>query len=211
MTEKFKNGKPFVVVEGGSGVGKTTTVMGLIEQTPGWGHFREPGGTPFGNLMREAVQDQKDMEVDPTAAFMAYSASRANLVNLRIIPALTGTRESQGVLLDRYWFSTYAYQGAEKVDKGVILYVSKLVTGGLMPDLVLHFDLDPEIAERRRMNRREQDRYDLKKMDFHERIREGYLELSVMYPEIWKIIDASQSPEAVLADALAVMRERGMI
>lgn len=161
--------------------------------------------------MREAVQEKPDLEIDPMAAFMAYSASRANLVNLRIIPALSGLREAEGVFLDRYWFASYAYQGSEKVDKGTILSISKIVTGGLMPDLVLHFDLAPELAERRKGQRREQDRYDLKKVEFHARVRDAYLELSQMYPDIWKIIDASQSPEMVLADALAAMQKRGMI
>ncbi len=161
--------------------------------------------------MREAVQENKDLEVDPVAALMAYSASRANLVNLRILPVLTGTTEHEGVLLDRYWFSTYAYQGTEKVDKAVIVSISKLVTGGLMPDLVLHFDLLPELAERRKGGRPDQDRYDVKPKDFHERVRDSYLELAEMYPDIWKIIDASKSKEEVLADALAAMRERGMV
>lgn len=211
MTEKFRNGKPFVVVEGGSGVGKTTAIMGLVEQTPRWKHLMEPGGTPFGNLIREAVQEHKDLEIDPMAAFMAYNSSRANLVNLGILPILTGTYEHEGVLLDRYWFSTYAYQGSEKIDKAIIVYVSKLVTGGLMPDLVLYFDLLPELAERRKSQRQDQDRYDIKPKDFHERVRDAYLELAELYPDIWKTIDASKSKEEVLADALGAMKERGMI
>lgn len=115
------------------------------------------------------------------------------------------------MFLDRYWFASYAYQGSEKVDKGTILSISKIVTGGLMPDLVLHFDLAPELAKARKVGCEDIDRYDLKKLDFHARVRDAYLELSQMYPEIWKVIDASQSPEMVLADALAAMQERGMI
>lgn len=77
MTEQFRNGKPFVVAEGGSGVGKTTAIENILPHIPGWWALREPGGTPFGDLMREAVQERPDLEIDPMAAFMAYSASRA--------------------------------------------------------------------------------------------------------------------------------------
>ena len=134
MTEK----RPFVVAEGGSGAGKTTAIEGIKQNLPHWKFLREPGGTEFGNLMRDAVQQRPDLEIHPMAAFMAYNASRANLVNLEVVPVLTGITEAQGVFLDRYWFTSYAYQGSEKVSKAVILEISRVVTGGLMPDLVLH-------------------------------------------------------------------------
>lgn len=211
MREKFRNGKPFVVVEGGSGVGKTTAIKGIIDHLPGWRLLREPGGTDFGDLMREAVQEHPNMEIDPVASLFAYSASRANLVSQEIIPTLAGSSETQGVLLDRYWFSTYAYQGSEKVPKAIIMEISKLATKGLLPDLVLHFDLAPELAMMRKESCADIDRYDMKKLDFHARVREAYLELSQLYPEIWKVIDASQSKEWVLVEALNALRERGMI
>lgn len=208
MPEKLR---PFVVAEGGSGAGKTTAVNGLRDYLPNWRFLREPGGTPFGDMVRDAVQQHPELEIDPMAAFMAYSASRANLVNLEILPTLTGTVEAQGVFLDRYWFASYAYQGSEKVDKAIILSVSKMVTGGLMPNLVLHFDLAPELAMVRKVDCEDIDRYDMKQLEFHARVRDAYLELSYLYPEIWKVIDASKSKEEVLADALAALRERGMV
>jgi dTMP kinase len=145
------------------------------------------------------------------AAFMAYSSSRANLVNLEILPTLTGIKEPQGVFLDRYWFASYAYQGSEKVSKAVIVEISKLVTGGLMPDLVLHYDLLPELAMARKAGCEDVDRYDMKELDFHNRVRDSYLELSVQYPNIWKVIDASKTKEEVLADSLVALRERGLV
>lgn len=207
---KEKN-KPFVVAEGGSGVGKTSAITGIKGNLPGWRFLREPGGTDFGELMRDAVQQHPELEIDPMAAFMAYSSSRANLVSLEIIPALTGTTEAQGVFLDRYWFASYAYQGSEKVSKAVIVEVSKLVTGGLMPDLVLHYDLLPELAMARKVGCGDIDRYDLKELEFHARVRDAYLELSVQYPDIWKIIDASKTKEEVLADSLAALLEKGVV
>lgn len=203
--------KPFVVAEGGSGVGKTSAIKGIVPHLPNWRFLREPGGTLFGDLMRDAVQQHPELEIEPMAAFMAYSASRANLVSLEIVPALTDLVEVKGVFLDRYWFASYAYQGSEKVDKAIILEVSKMVTKGLMPDLVLHFDLVPELAMARKKNCEDIDRYDMKELEFHARVRDSYLELSQKYPEIWRIIDASKSKEEVLAETLAVLKERGMI
>lgn len=203
--------KPFVVAEGGSGAGKTSAVEGIRTYLPNWKFLREPGGTPFGEMMREAVQQHPELEIDPMAAFMAYSASRANLVNLEIMPTLTGLTEAQGVFLDRYWFASYAYQGSEKVSKAEIVRVSKWVTGGLMPDLVLHYDLLPELAMVRKAGCADIDRYDMKKLEFHARVRDAYLELSVQYPDIWKIIDASKTKEEVLADSLTALKERGMV
>lgn len=204
--------KPFVVAEGGSGVGKSTAVEGITKQLEGWRFFREPGGTVYGEAVRNAVQDHKDWEIDPLAALFGYSASRANLVNTEIIPILQGVKPGKGVFLDRYWFSTMAYQGAgEGVDREIILAVSKIATKGLMPDLVLHFDLLPELAMKRKSGCADADRYDLKEFEFHKRVRDAYLELSVKYPDFWRVIDASQSKEKVLADSIATLNEFGMI
>jgi len=209
--ERFRDLKPFVVVEGGSGSGKTTAIKGIVPHLENWKMYREPGGTEFGDLMRDAVQERHDLEIDPIAAFMAYSAARANLINTEIIPVLQGEKEGKGVLLDRYWFSSYAYQGSEKVDKAIILEVSKIATKGLMPELVLHFDLAPELSIMRKKGCEDIDRYDMKKLDFHARVRDAYLELSVKYPDIWRVIDASKSKEEVLANTLMILSEFGML
>lgn len=209
MTE-FK--KPFLVAEGGSGVGKTTAVEGIKKELIDWKFFREPGGTIYGEAVREAVQSHREWEIDPLAALFGYSASRANLVNTEVIPILEGVKEGKGVFLDRYWFSTFAYQGSgEGVDREIIVAVSKIATKGLLPNLVLHFDLLPELAMQRKAGCTDADRYDLKELEFHKRVRDAYLELSVMYPDFWRVVDASQSKEAVLADSLAVLREFDMI
>lgn len=201
-----------MVAEGGSGVGKTTAVEGITRELEGWRFFREPGGTVFGEAVRNAVQDHKDWEIDPLAALFGYSASRANLINNEIIPVLQDVKPGKGVFLDRYWFSTLAYQGAgDGVDREVIMAVSRIATRGLMPDLVLHFDLLPELAMKRKLGCVDADRYDLKELEFHKRVREAYLDLSVKYPDFWRVIDASQSREKVLSDSVAVLREFGLI
>ncbi len=206
-----ENRKPFVVAEGGSGVGKTTAVEGIKKELEGWKFFREPGGTEFGEAMREAVQQHNDWEIDPMASLFGYSAARANLINMEVIPILEGSKPGRGVFLDRYWFSTFAYQGSERVDREIILAVSKMATNGLLPDLVLHFDLLPELAMQRKSCCSDTDRYDVKELEFHKRVREAYLELAENFPDFWRVIDASQSKEKVLIDSLSVLKEFGMI
>ena len=209
MNEKLK---PFVVAEGGSGVGKTTAVESIEKELIGWKFFREPGGTIFGEAVRDAVQSHREWEIDPLAALFGYTAARANLVNTEIIPILRDYKPGKGVFLDRYWFSTYAYQGSgEKVDREIIVAVSKIATKGLMPNLVLHYDLLPELAMQRKSSCTDADRYDMKELDFHRRVRDAYLELGVKYPDFWQTIDASQSRERVLADSLSALAGRGMI
>ncbi len=209
MTEKLK---PFVVAEGGSGVGKTTAVEGIKKELVDWKFFREPGGTIYGEAVREAVQSHREWEIDPLAALFGYSAARANLINTEVIPILEDFKPGKGVFLDRYWFSTFAYQGSgEKVDREIIVAVSKIATKGLLPDLVLHYDLLPELAMQRKTGCADADRYDMKEFDFHRRVRDAYLELSVKFPDFWRVIDASKSKESVLADSLSTLREFGMI
>lgn len=204
--------KPFLVAEGGSGVGKTTAVEGIKKELVDWKFFREPGGTIYGEAVREAVQSHREWEIDPLAALFGYSASRANLVNTEVLPILEDRKPGKGVFLDRYWFSTFAYQGSgEGVDREIIVAVSKIATKGLLPNLVLHFDLLPELAMQRKAGCTDADRYDLKELEFHKRVRDAYLELSLMYPDFWRVIDASQTKEAVLSDSLAVLREFGMV
>jgi dTMP kinase len=207
----IENKKPLLVVEGGSGSGKTTAINGIKEHLEGWKFFREPGGTEYGELLRTAVQETHGIEIDPMAAFLTYSASRANLVNLEVMPILDGLKEGKGVLLDRFWFSSYAYQSSEKVDKAIIIAVSKIATGGLIPDLVLHYDLAPELAMIRKADCTDKDRYDMKELEFHARVRDAYLELSIKFPDFWRVIDVSQSKEKVLSDSLEILREFEMI
>jgi dTMP kinase len=209
MIEKIK---PFVVAEGGSGVGKTTAVEGIKKELHDWKFFREPGGTIYGEAVREAVQSHREWEIDPLAALFGYTAARANLVNTEVLPILEDRKPGKGVFLDRYWFSTYAYQGyGEGIDREIIAAVSKIATKGLLPDLVLHFDLAPELAMRRKSGCTDADRYDMKEFEFHQRVRDAYLELSVKFPDFWRVIDASQSKEKVLADSLTTLAEFGMI
>ena len=198
-----KKGK-LLVLEGGVGAGKTTQEGLLKARLSGWEFFREPGGTPFGEKIRDAVQGRHGYKVDRYAALFAYSAARANLIRGEIIPTL---EKGVNVILDRYWYSTWAYQGAEGVSKPVIWLVSMLATRRVKPDLVLFYDLAPEIGMTRKGKSKDADRYDLKEKKFHQKVRENYLQLGRLYRGIWRTIDASKPMKEVLEDSLKVLRE----
>lgn len=194
----------FVVIEGGVGSGKSTLFNHLKKTFKKWNFYREPGSTPFGERIRNAVQGLYNYPVDKYAAFFGYSAARANLIRKKIIPDI---KNGKNVILDRYWYSTYAYQGAEGVDKKNIIMVSKMATDNLIPDLVIHLDLDPRIGMSRKNGRKDTDRYDIKKLGFHKKIRRNYQELSRLFPIIWRIVDASKSKKEVYDTTLKVFEE----
>jgi len=194
------------------GCGKSTQFFLLEDLTSGknWRRTREPGGTIFGEKIRYLVQDEKDRKtsIHPYAALFAYSSSRANLIRGFLIPEInSGTN----VLQDRYWFSTFAYQGAEGVSKPVIWLVSAIATRMLKPDLVIHYDVLPEIGMQRKMDAIDSDRYDEMQLEFHRKVRRNYHQIRKFYPGIWRTIDASQSREKVFEDTKKVLSEFSII
>lgn len=208
MSMKERETGCLVVLEGGLGAGKTTVKTELRGKLSDWSFFREPGGTGFGELVREAVQGNYDYDVDPLASFLAYSAARANLIASEVLPVLN---EGGNVLLDRSWYSSYAYQGGgEGVNKEFIVALSTRVVRGIEPDLILHYDSKPELGIERKTGCEDADRYDMKKLEFHEKCREAYLELSEEHADTWRIIDASQSADKVLQDSLEILEEFGL-
>lgn len=115
--------------------------------------------------------------------------------------------------LDRYWYSTHAYQGAEGVSKILIWAINYVATRGLKPNLVLHYDLLPEkaIGRRRGKYQSDIDRYDAREIEFHKIVRGNYLQLKLLYPGIWETIDASKSTEEVKEESLRLLRKHGVI
>jgi len=200
--------RPFVVVEGMSSSGKSTAVRGMDKYLVDWVKVREPGGTEFGDLIRTVVQQTEfGHPVDPLAAFLGYSASRAQLVSEVIMPQLV---DGKSVISDRWWYSSYAYQGGgEGLDREFIRAVSLKVTRGLVP-LTLFFDLVPEVVLERRGAKDDLDRYDLQAIDFFARVRQAYLELGEQVDH-WRVIDASQSRDKVVQDCLEVLCEYGLV
>lgn len=208
ISEKIR-GK-LLVFEGGAGSGKTTQIGRLHkERMSEWQFYREPGGTAYGEAIRQAVQGiETQYKVEPYAQMFAYASTRANLIRGVVIPALEA---GYNVGLDRYWYSSFAYQGAEGVNRLIIWAVNMVATKGLKPNLVLHYDLNPAVGMNRKKGSADLDKYDMASLAEYEKRRANYSILARIYSDVWRRIDASKSIEEVYADSVAVLEEAGMI
>ncbi len=197
--------------EGPDGAGKSTQVRALASFLRRTGYevvlTREPGGTSIGDQIRAVVHSTANTAMAPTAEMLLYAASRAQLVSEVIRPALAAGRI---VLCDRYADSTMAYQGFGRgLDRAMLATLTAIATGGLVPDLTLLLDLDVERGlSRRRDEGEEMNRLDLEALDFHRRVRAGYLTLAAAEPARWVRIDAGRSPKEVEADVQRVVEGR---
>ncbi|MCW5875297.1 MAG: dTMP kinase [Anaerolineales bacterium] len=191
----------FITLEGPEGSGKTTQLPGLADFLRAQGHrvlaTREPGGTPIGDQIRGVLFDLKNKEMHPRSEILLFQASRAQLVETVIRPALA---DGQIVLCDRYADSTLAYQGyGHRMDLAQLREIVRFATGGLQPNLTLFLDIDVEAGLKRRDKDGDWNRLDDYALDFHRRVRAGYLELIAAEPDRWAVVDAAQPPEAVAA------------
>lgn len=199
----------FIVFEGPDGSGKSTQFRRLAAACAEAGlpvlTTREPGGTPAGEAIRSVLLlDRTQTGMSTRCEMLLFMASRAELVEQRIGPAL---KRGELVLADRYVASTLAYQGAAGGLPGAdIAAVARVATRGLVPDLILLFDLPPEAAARRLSPLL--DRMEAKGAEFHRKVRAGYLEQAKADPRRFAVIDAGQSEEAVWAGVCATLRER---
>ncbi len=194
----------FIVLEGPDGAGKSVQARLLAEGLAGRGlpvtYTREPGGTELGEQVRHIVNDPGPTPRGPKADVLLYSAARAQHVDEVIRPAL---ESGQVVVCDRYATSTMAYQGyGSGVDRDLLARIGEWVTGGLQPDVVVLIDVSAETglarravgsaAERTRWE--DESRHDLA---FHQRVRDGYLEMAAADPARWFVLDGSGDIESV--------------
>jgi dTMP kinase len=190
----------FVTFEGPEGGGKTTQARRLVARLESAGRpvllAREPGGTAVGERIRELVLDPA-LNPGPLATTEAllFCAARAELVERVIRPALA---DGVTVVCDRFMDATLAYQGyGGGLDLGGLKRVIGFATGGLEPNRTLLLDLPPAIGLDRRRSDGATNRLDDAELDYHERVRAGYLDLAAHAPERWSIIDASVGSELV--------------
>jgi dTMP kinase len=196
----------FITFEGPEGSGKTTQIDLLYRALCAKGYqvlkTREPGGTAIGDEIRAVLHDVRNTAMLPPTEVLLYSASRAQIVGQLIRPALA---QGKIVLCDRYADSTIAYQGyGHGLDLVMLRTITKFATQGLRPDLTFYLDLPVEDGLQRKQQafaagESELNRMDRKEMDFHQRVREGYLELAADEPDRWIILDASQAIDDVYA------------
>ena len=199
----------FITLEGPEGSGKSSQLPDLAEflRGQGWDVLttREPGGTPIGDQIRQILMRLDNQELHPRTEILLFLASRAQLVEQVIKPAL---REGKLVLSDRFGDSTLAYQGyGHGIDLSTLRAMLAFATDNLKPDLTLLLDVDVEIGLQRKRKEDEWNRLDAYELAFHQRVREGYHELCRQEPKRWRVIDAMQPKDAVqLALRQAVMQ-----
>lgn len=200
----------FITLEGPEGSGKTAQLDPLAEYLVDEGYVvrktREPGGTPIGDQIRNTILDLKNTAmVDRTEALL-LQASRAQLVEEVIKPSL---EKGEVILCDRFADSTLAYQGfGHQNDLTPLREIIHYATGGLTPDLTILLDIDPAVGLKRRNQAGNLNRLDALDLDFHQRVRKGYLELANSEPERWVVIDAGRSFQDVQNDIREVVLER---
>lgn len=189
----------FITFEGIEGCGKTTQIEKFAEFLKSKGSeivlTREPGGTDIGDQIREILLNPKNTIMSPITELLLYAAARAQHVAEKVKPAL---EKGQIVLSDRYADATTAYQGAARnISPEVLKELHKIATGGLKPDYTFLLDLPAEVGLARALNRNKkeniEDRFENEKIDFHEKVREGYLKIAKEEPERFIVIDASGS------------------
>lgn len=191
----------FIAFEGPEGGGKSTQIARLGDRLRERGIdpvlTREPGGTPAGDAIRRVVLDPA-LEVAPLTEFLLYSASRAQLVSEILRPSLQAGRV---VVSDRYTAASLAYQGRGRgLELEFIEELNDRVTEGLRPDLVVLLDLDPARGLERILERGHSDRLEQADLEFHQRVRRGFLEQAATGPD-WLVLDATLA-EDELAEAI---------
>jgi dTMP kinase len=197
----------FVTIEGIEGSGKTTQIPGICAFLEQRGHrctrTREPGGTAIGAAIRAILLDPASDDLDEMAELLLYAADRAQHVAQVIRPALA---DGQTVVCDRYFDATLAYQGAARgISSDLIHRLHTLSTGGMRPDLTLLLDLPAEAGLARAWRRIQspdrpglkESRFETEAIDFHRRVRQGYLTLAQQEPERYRLIDAAGDADAV--------------
>lgn len=207
-------GAPFISFEGGEGAGKTTQIVHLAAFLGRRGVktilTREPGGTPVGKRIRAVLLDPEHAGMAAETELLLYMADRAEHIQTVIRPALDG---GTGVLCDRFFDATVVYQGAARgLSPEWVGRLHGMLFGGFKPDLTLLLDLPPEAGLARARRQLAQGgraggeaRFEAESLDFHERVRQGYLALAQQEPERFRVIDAGRDEDRVRGDIRAAV------
>lgn len=196
----------FLSFEGMDGSGKGTQIDLLAEHLAALGITsvvnREPGGTRIGQQIRAILLDAANSQLLPTAELLLYFASRAQAVEEAILPALA---EGKVVISDRFTDSTLVYQGvARGLGADVVRQLDAIACRGAAPDLTILLDIQPETSLRRTAARNQvsgsnETRFDEESLEFHARVREGYVQLAAAHPERILVVDGERPPQEVAA------------
>lgn len=190
--------KGFISFEGVEGSGKSTQVKLLADYLKTRGHnvltTEEPGGTKIGLKIRAVLLAPKN-HMDPLTELFLYTSSRAQHVREVIYPALI---RNTVVITDRFSDSTTAYQGyARGIDLAIIKTLEEIVAADLKPFVTFLLDTDVEEGLKRNRSAQKEDRFELETVEFHNRVRKGYLQIAQEEPDRIKVINASGNAEEV--------------
>jgi len=206
----------FISLEGIEGCGKTTQLKHLssylADKERPFVVTREPGGTEIGKKIRSILLDPASKGLVPAAELLLYMADRAQHISALVKPALANNKV---VLCDRYFDATVVYQGyARGLGTGFICELHRLLLEDFKPDITLLLDLSPRIGLARawkELNKGTrsgtESRFEEEALDFHEKVRSGYLELARLEPDRFRIIDAAKEEIEVQADIKDVLRQ----
>lgn len=201
----------FITLEGPEGSGKTSHIPHLVEFLREKGHIvfptREPGGTSISEQIRDVLHDMKNAEMHPRTETLLYQAARAQIVEQVIKPRLA---DGEIVISDRYYDSTIAYQGyGHQQNLDEVRALVKYATGGLTPNFTILLDLAVEVGlKRKTQNEVEWNRMDAYTVEFHRRVRAGYLEMVKAEPQRWVVVNSEQAWESVQAELRKVILEK---
>ena len=202
-----------ITIEGPDGSGKSTQIQYMKEYFEANNipclFTREPGGTPIGEKLRNIILDKENAEMCDMAEALLYAASRAQHVEELIKPALDAGKV---VVCDRFIDSSIAYQGYGRELGDAVRVINEYAVCGCMPDVTFLMELDPSIGKSR-IRADVQDRLELEKIDFHNRVFEGYKEIAKLYDDRFACIDASRGKEEIRADIIgrleSILQGRG--
>ena len=186
----------FITFEGVEGAGKSTQTRRLAESLEKEGVSvlvtREPGGTQISERIREVLLEREHHKMVSTTELLLYAAARSQHVAECIAPALA---EGRTVISDRFGDATTAYQGHGRgLDLELIHRLNRVATGGLVPDLTIVLDVPVKVGlGRARRRRRSMDRLEIENLEFHQRVREGYLTIAKEEPHRVRVIHSEQN------------------
>ena len=194
----------FIVFEGGEGAGKSTQAAALAELLQAQGRSvirtREPGGTPAAEAIRGILLDPAFAGLDDRAEALLFAAARGDHAQRVIRPAL---RRGDIVVCDRFMDSSMAYQGiARGLGPDVVANLSLWATDGLVPDLTVVLDIDPQVGLGRVSS---PDRLESEPLEWHRRVREGFVEIARRDPRRYLVLDAGRPPEDLATEIAQVV------
>ena len=200
----------FVTFEGGEGAGKSTLVNNLrnyLKQNKiDFVVTREPGGLPICEKIRDLVLTSP---VDTKSQLLLFSTSRSILVNNLIKPSL---EDGKIVLCDRFYDSSRVYQGyCGGISDEDVMKITQFATQGLEPEITFYLDIDPIVAFKRKQTIDENDVFETKNIEFHQKVRQGFLELAKKEKDRIVVLDATQPSNKLLDIVIKKLKEKGII